>query len=393
MARGRLRAVVVSPRGDLWLAAVLGVGALANQAAAGALGRADWTVPIVIAASAAAIAGRRRWALAGSVVYSASLVLATVVGEANAIVGAAQIVPIVAVFLLAYSLGTECGVGLGLLGVVILTAGLQAANPPFNPFLEMITFGPWLGGRGVISRRRLVEQLETRNRELEAGRLLYAQERVRYERTRIARELHDIVAHCLTLMVVQAGAGQRLSRDGDLAATAAAFEAISGAIDEAQNEMGRLIDMVSGTDIDEHGRPASLDAIDDLVQRTRATGTVVGGSYTGNYGAVDSLTSTVAYRVLQESLTNAVKHAPGVPVDVTVRVAGRWLELEVVSQAGNAAKSGLEDSGSGQGLVGMRARVGACGGAFSAGPTPAGGWHVTASLPLAEAVATAAAVG
>ena len=100
----------------------------------------------------------------------------------------------------------------GNVGVVLLCVGLQAASGGgFNPLFEMIALGPWLAGRAVRSRRRLAARIETRNRELEEARALHALAAVRYERARIAHELHDIVAHCVTLVVVQATAAQRLA--------------------------------------------------------------------------------------------------------------------------------------------------------------------------------------
>src|SRR3984957_8280600 len=111
-------------------------------------------------------------------------------------------------FLLSYSLGTATDQRRSVTSLLILLAGLEISNGvTFNPLFLVLTIGPWALGRVVVSRRRLTEQLAARGRELEAERALFAAEAVRYERARIARELHDIVAHCVSVMVIQAGAG------------------------------------------------------------------------------------------------------------------------------------------------------------------------------------------
>ena len=110
-------------------------------------------------------------------------------------------------FMVAYSLGTAADQRRSVTSLLILLAGLQLSNGlAFNPLFWVLTIGPWAIGRVVVSRRRLTEQLAARGRELEAERALFAAEAVRYERARIARELHDIVAHCVSVMVIQASA-------------------------------------------------------------------------------------------------------------------------------------------------------------------------------------------
>ena len=167
--------------------------------------------------------------------------------------------------LVAYVLGTRAGLWVGLAGVVLLAAALQADSPMFNPLFEMITVGPWLAGRMVLSRRRLIDQLAARNADLRSERERYARESVRFERARTARELHDIVAHSLSLIVVQAGAGQRL-RDSDRPGLAAALDCVAQAADQARTEVDSLIALMSGTPAG--GGPAGLERVDELVRRT-----------------------------------------------------------------------------------------------------------------------------
>ena len=272
--------------------------------------------------------------------------------------------------LVSYLLGTSAGLAAGLAGVALMVAGLQATGgPSFNPLFEMITLGPWAAGRVVRSRRRLAEQIESRNRELEAERALFALESVRYERARIARELHDIVAHCVSVIVVQAAAGQRRAADR----AAEALDAIADAAAEARTELGLLTRHLDGA--------AAPARIDELARRAAATGLAVRYLPSGDLRRLVPPASDAAYRIVQESLTNAIKHAPGAPIEIAIREAQDEFELDVTNAAPGNGASGLERAGAGRGLAGMRERAAACGGTLSAGRTPAGGWRVSARLP------------
>jgi signal transduction histidine kinase len=298
--------------------------------------------------------------------------------------------PVVAVFLLEYSLGTVDGTGLSIVAMVCLSVAAQAAvaGSVFNPFVVVGTIGPFALGLVVRSRRRLGDQLAARGRELEAERELFAAEAVRYERARIARELHDIVAHCISVMVIQAGAGQRLaSRDPALAADA--FDAIAESLQQAESEIDRLVELL------EHDPgPRGIDGIrlvDELVARAGAAGLAVSCRFSGSADGLSRQASETAYRVVQESLTNALKHAPGAPVDVVIAEAGGGLEVRVANGPPSAPPSGLEWTGGGRGLAGMHERVRACGGELTAGPVDGGGWRVVARLPRSQSQAQAGA--
>jgi signal transduction histidine kinase len=287
--------------------------------------------------------------------------------------------PVVAIFLLAYSLGTADRTGLSILALACLGVATQAANgiTVFNPFVVVGIVGPFGLGLVMRSRRRLTDQLAARGLELEAERELFAAEAVRYERARIARELHDIVAHCISVMVIQAGAGQRLAhRDPALAAEA--FDAIAEAVRQADSEIGRLVEL-----LEHEPGPRGIDGIrlvDELVARAGAAGLAVSCRISGSADGMPEKASEAAYRVVQESLTNALKHAPGAPVDVVIAEADGELEVRVANGRPTAPPSGLERTGGGRGLGGMRERVRACGGELTAGPVD-GGWQVLARLP------------
>jgi signal transduction histidine kinase len=341
-----------------------------------------------------AIGLRRIWPLPAVILASAGCVVALLLGAAN-LTNSAVTDPLAFLpFFLAYSLGAEAGLPAGLAGVVLLTAGLQAQTTGFVPIIEMITVGPWLAGRVVASRRRLTDQLAVRNAELEAEQERFARESVRYERARIARELHDIVAHCLSLMVVQASAAQRLPA-GDRDGVAQALSSVAEAAAEARQEIGRLVELIggpaAGADPEAGDGSPGLAMIEDLVRRATATGLKVSCQFGGSIdeaGPIDDAGLTAeaartAYRVVQESLTNALKHAPGASVAVTVHASDAAVIVSV-SNGPARAQSGLERSGGQYGIAAMRDRVTALGGQLRAGPDASGGWRVRAVLPLSS---------
>ena len=171
-----------------------------------------------------------------------------------------------AVFLYAYALGADAPFPLSLVGIVAILAGVNLSDGGLNPVPEMLALGPYAGGLAVASRRRASAELEARARELEEEREIFAEQSVRYERARIARELHDIVAHSVSLMVVQANAGERLA-PVDPDAAAEAFESISEAAHQAEAEIDRLVELLNDT----VARPLSpgLRIVEDLVAGRR----------------------------------------------------------------------------------------------------------------------------
>jgi signal transduction histidine kinase len=309
-------------------------------------------------------------------VVAGSCLALTALGSSAAFPGSLILVPVI---FLAYSLGTAAGLKRSVLALLILGAGLQLSAGQFNPIVVVLTIGPWAVGLVIRSRRLLTEQLTARGRELEAERTLFATEAVRYERARIARELHDIVAHCVSVMVIQASAGQRLTvTDPSLAAEA--FDSIGELARQAETEIGRLVELLGHGS--QYGGGHGVRLIGELVTRAGAAGLAVSCRFTGSADGLCDAAADVAYRVVQESLTNAFKHAPGAPVDVIIAGASGHVEIGVVNGSAEDPQSGLELSGAGRGLTGMRERVTACGGEISAGPVASGGWQVLARLPL-----------
>jgi signal transduction histidine kinase len=205
----------------------------------------------------------------------------------------------------------------------------------------------------------LVAALAVRELELEREQEAFARLAVQHERARIARELHDIVAHHLAVMVVQAGAGRMAAASGDTSRRAERFAGIRAAGGEALDEMARLLELLE----------AGRESLPRLLERARAAGLTV------RYDGPDELGED-ARRIVQEALTNALKHAPGAAVEIEVR--GDELS---VRDGGARTRLTLAETGAGVGLAGLRERAEAAGGRLAAGPTPTGGWEVRATLP------------
>jgi signal transduction histidine kinase len=272
-------------------------------------------------------------------------------------------------------------------------AALVAQSVPFivsaaiqGDSVAIFTFMPetaWATGWVLRDRDRVAARLTERARELDEEREAYAQLSVRYERARIASELHDIVAHAISVMVVQAGAGQRLARvDPDLSAEA--FAAIAEAARRAEEDIGRLVALLG--DEDAIAPAPDLRLIEDLVAHAAGSGLDVTLRLEGEREGLPAPAVETAYRVVQESLTNALRYAAGAHVLVRVRGDADELEVEVVNGPADAHRA-LRDTGTGNGLRGLRERAGACGGRVEAGPTDEGGWRVSATLPRRVLVA------
>jgi signal transduction histidine kinase len=240
----------------------------------------------------------------------------------------------------------------------------------------MVTFGPWAAGEFVRSRRRLAAELAEAGELLEAERSRYADEAVRYERVRLARELHDTVAHWLTAVVIQARAGQvrSLTQQELMAAT---FADIAVAASRAGEEITRAATLLGG---DGAAPDWPLELAGHLVDAVRATGTDVTFRRAGHHVTSPALAAD-ALRIIQEGLTNSMKHAPGAPVSVSLEVTATGLNIDITNGPARSAPFELAGSSGGAGLPGMTERVKAHGGQVSAGPAPGGGWRVAASLP------------
>jgi signal transduction histidine kinase len=284
----------------------------------------------------------------------------------------------IATLVYSFILGSRVLLPVSCVGLVALIAGINVSGRPFNPVAEMLTIGPWLAGILLASRERASKELADRAEELEEERELFARESVRYERARIARELHDIVAHCVSLMVVQANAGERLAAI-DPRRAAEAFASISDAANQADDEINRLVELLA--DSTTAAPSAGLRIVEELVSRAQASGLAISCQLSGD---IDDLTddgADAAYRLVQEGITNAMKHSPGAAMDIAVTAQPDGVQIRVVNGPASAARSGLETSGGGNGLAGMHERLAQCRGTLDAGKTSDGGWHLTGHIP------------
>ena len=298
--------------------------------------------------------------------------------------------PFIAYLMAAYGAGAFADGRRAMLGLPVAVAGvsvISASAPSFADFFFPAAFmaGAWLAGRTVRNRTRLAAELHEAAVLAEEAHEAEAVRAVASERRRIAREMHDVVAHSMSVMVVQAGGARRILRQ-DAGRADAAGEQIERTGREALAEMRRMLGFLRAGDDDPTEPQPGLDRLDALVARTRDAGLPVTVRVTGEPRRLSSGLDLTAYRIVQESLTNALKHASGAPTEVDVRWEARRLELEVrdTGQAHRGAAEPGNGDGGGHGLVGMQERVRLYGGELRAGRIENGGFAVLARLPLNE---------
>jgi signal transduction histidine kinase len=289
------------------------------------------------------------------------------------------VVTLVALFIPLYAAGrtaNRLGVALPLLAGVVISAmnPLSVWSDLLFPPLYLVL--AWLFGRMMYNRDQLAEVLAEEAAHVEATRDALAAAAVVDERLRIARDLHDVGAHSLSMIVLQAEAGKRNAAGADRAAEAI-IEAASSAVVEVEG-------LVRGAE-----PAARLAALDELCSDARARGLSVSVHVADGVAAVPPEVDAVAYRVVQEALTNVVKHAGATSVSVTIAADDDELHVDVIDAGGDGSRP-TSLHGGGHGLAGMRERVEGVGGSLDAGPVPDGaGFAVSAVLPLERAAAPA----
>jgi MYXO-CTERM domain-containing protein len=349
------------------------VGPVPHQGVA-AVGAIGLTLPFV---------WRRRRPLLVLVVMMATFLTQTRLGVPH---NAQVIVPLVwalACFgVAAYAPLSRAAAGLVVVAVPIGTLAGLGVVPGLSNLLyvaAIFTLAPWGAGRFYrLSREESVEYAR-RAAHAEADSERRAHEVLELERQRIARELHDIIAHSLSLMVLQAGAaGEVLTRSPDQARAALATVQDTGR--QALVEMKRLLLVLRSPDATPSlGPQPGLADLGALVQHTRAAGLAVTLRRDGDETPIPAGIELSVYRVAQESLTNVVKHASAEQAEVRLRLRRRFVEVEIVDDGRTPAGS----RGNGHGLIGMRERVALYRGEFEAGPGP-NGFTVRARFPLSQ---------
>lgn len=333
---------------------------------------------------------RRRFPLAVLVTVGvASLVLELALGNPTN-PNQFGLVVLVAWLIVAYSTGAHTQgrrhlaamvIGLLIAAVwVALSYALGASNGNTVPAV-LLAAVVWIIGRVVRRREVLVEVLDDRARQLEREREEKVRALVAEERTRIARELHDVVAHSVSVMVVQAQAGPRLGNDPQQ--TSATFESIESSGREALVELRRLLGILRTEDKQlAVGPQPGLASLEGLLEQVRAAGLPVELRIVGEQTALPPGLDLSAYRIIQEALTNTRKHAGPAHAQVLVRYSNAAVELEIVDDRLGAPSS---VNGAGHGLIGMRERTALYGGRLEAASRPGVGYSVRAHLPLGGA--------
>lgn len=245
----------------------------------------------------------------------------------------------------------------------------------------------WFAGDSVRYQRRYGRAVAAERERRRQEELEKAAHAVRDERVRIAREVHDVVAHSLTVMTVQAGVARRVMQNPEQAS--GIMESIETTGRVAQGELRLILGLLRDDDPDEPGlTPApDLSGLPGLAEEVRAAGVPVELRVSGAKPAVSPALELSLYRVVQEALTNAVKHAAGARITIDLAYGTREIRLEVVNErpavpAGVAAPAA--GTGSGHGILGMRERVSAFGGTLAAGPVDGAGFRVSVRVPVRE---------
>jgi signal transduction histidine kinase len=265
-------------------------------------------------------------------------------------------------------------VPLGMLAVFSFTIPGFFAIDELGP--DLIGFGVTFGA-GIAVRRMAGSRVVLRESvdALEAGERARTESAIAAERDRIAAELHDIVAHCVSLMVVQAGSARKTLLV-DPAASETSLRAVEETGREALIEMRRMLGVLTAPAPDGLEPQPSLEALGGLLERFRAAGLEVELTRAGLPRVVPPGIDVCAYRLIQEGLTNALNHGSGVRASLRLDFRADALEVEVVNPPGTA-----ERRGGGLGLVSMRERARLFGGEFESGRLPSGDFRVAARLP------------
>jgi signal transduction histidine kinase len=252
----------------------------------------------------------------------------------------------------------------------------------------LLVGGSWVLGDNVRTRRAYLNSLIERAHRLEQEREQEAARAVYDERARIARELHDAVAHHVSAIAVTAGAAEEVA-ESDPARAREALRAIQSTSRDALAEMRALVGVLTPGGEAEYAPQPGLGDVDRLVAQTCTAGLPVTLRVEGTPRRLPEAVDLSAYRIVQEALTNTLKHSGGASAEVVVRYAEGTLELEVTDDGPGEGgpQQPAEAPHVGRGLIGMRERVALFHGELVAGPGPRGGFRVHARLPLAGTTA------
>jgi signal transduction histidine kinase len=272
-------------------------------------------------------------------------------------------------------------VGLGVAVVAVIVVAL--IDEPGDVVWPVVFFAtlPWLGGRTLRNQTALTRELAEKAERAAHARDEEERRAIAAERSRIARELHDVLAHNLSVMVVQAGAARRVV-DAHPERAAEAAQLIQRTGREALDELRHLFGAVRRGEGEDLSGPPSIARVEELARGARAAGLKVRLGVEGEPVPLPPGVDQAAYRVVQEALTNVVRHAAASRATFTVAADGDTLVVEVADDGTGIGSGTGNGNGTRQGIVGMRERARALGGTLEAGPMPEGGFRVSARVPI-----------
>ena len=345
---------------------------------------------LLIALASIVLIWRNRWPVAVLAVSTGAVLAYTLLGYVN---GAALIAPAAAV----YALATNLSVRRALAGALLTLAALLAATATRNPFgtatggtvvvLPVLVAAACLGGIAVANRRAFIASIQARADD-------EARLRIDEERLRIARELHDVVAHTMSTINVQASAAAMVLTDRPEAA-AESIQAIRAASKNGLRELRAILNVLRQADDADPVQPApGLAQLDALVEGARRAGLPITLTVTGTPFPLPAAVDLTAYRIVQESLTNVIRHAGPAAAAVSLSYHPDEIDIDVTDtghgpQASPGSAADAPGRTAGHGQAGMRERGASVGGTVQTGPRPGGGYQVTARLPVHEALTSA----
>lgn len=336
---------------------------------------------VLVGLTASPLAARRRFPLVTFWAVLAAALLTSDVATWVTVLTCA----IAAYGVIAYGRNRPVAVASLALAAVLAGAAFESVAPGLptwlGPFVVLLSAGVLAGFVRFWPQR----QADLRRAQEEATRRA-----VEEERSRIAGELHDVVTHNVSVMLIQAGAARKVMDMAPQEAKQALLSVEAGGR-AAMAELRHVMGLLAGPDGDHPGDPADglepqpgLDRLDTLVERVRGAGMTVHVTTSLPSGPLPAGIDLAAYRVVQEALTNTIKHAAGATVTVAIECAGDWLEIEV-TDTGATRKARKALPRSGRGLIGLRERLAVYGGTLDAGPSPGGGYQIKAHLPWTPA--------
>jgi signal transduction histidine kinase len=307
--------------------------------------------------------------------------------------GLLALAPLIALYTVATTSPRRISLAIGVVTLIGVTLGVVASRPRGVRWSDSGSGGPklllpmavvaaaWLIGDNLRVRRAYVAELEAKAARAEADRAADLARAAAQERTRIARELHDVVVHHVSVIAVQAGAARMLAdQAGDTSERRQAWVAVETTARTALSELRQLLGLLRSDGEPGPLTPApGIGELDRLIDDVRRAGLSVDARVAGTPVVLPPAVDLSCYRIIQEALTNVLKHAGPVPTTVVLRYRQDRLDIEVTNTGPPVPASA--GGSSGQGLIGMRERVALLGGRFDAHPRPGGGFAVVASIP------------